>query len=356
MGIRSIMFAAAFAALAAGASAQTPPPSNTPLAEFVATIPATKDCRAFFYAESDLGECVLRLEVLMPLATVDRFVDVVPDGVAKTTWDERQAIRPVVAQYLAPFNRVIADGKAVELEGADTDYFTVKSMWMPVLRDARVEDTMVAYVARYRLPSAPRNLAAEWHLFGEGAEEVRLAAILGAAEPAFATLTEASPRFDAAEDFRPVAPRPMENVDVGAATPGEIASDYVKADAVVRGVLLNVYRAFEQPDAAAAREVLGRSLDPSLVEPMFAMVRAGMNDPQALGAVPRVNGVSIMAGDMLGSDDVSFRYRAAWRAEAVAAHWGHDHRRPAGCEAVLTFGRRDGSWYIARAENLVAMP
>jgi len=342
------------------ASAQTPPPANTPLAEFVKAIPVDRGCHAFLYAEPDMGECAIRLEVLIPLATIDGFVDVVPEGATKTTWDERQGIRGVVAQYIAPFNRVIADGKPLEQVGADADFFYTKSMWMPVLRDVPVENTIVSYVARYRAPSPPKSLAAEWHLFGEGTKEVRLAAIVCSAEPAFGKLTPEAATYEWTAGCSPAAPQAAIDLAVGDATVEALKADTPKADAVVRSLLLSVYRAFEQPSPSAAREAMARALDASLLDSTYALAREGLHDPQALGAVPRVNGITIASGDLLGisapGEPPTFRYRCAWKTDAVVAHWGHEHKRPAGCEAVLTIAQRDGAWYVAKMEDLVKMP
>lgn len=336
------------------------PPPDSPMGKLIAAIPKEKGCYAFAYVEPDLDGSAVRLEALMPLAAVDRLVDVVPGGAEMLTWDERQVIRPIISDYLAPFNVVAVNGQPLALERAEVDFFDTTNMWMPVLRDVRPDNLMVAFIGIYRAPAAVDEVRLEWNLFADPPEPVQLVATICSAEPRFEKLAPEARTFAWTEGCSKKEPRALADMkvaaDIAAGFPASLTDAKPRAEEIVRGLLLNAYLAFEQHEEAAVREVLAATLDGALVEPIFKDIRTSLEDRQALGAVPRVESMSLNFGDLIGAETTAagvrqFKYRCAWKANGMVSHWGHGHKRGIGREAILTVAERGGAWHIAAIEE-----
>jgi hypothetical protein len=150
-----------------------------------------------------------------------------------------------------------------------------------------------------------------------------------------------------------VAARDVWRVDV-ARLPGRTVRlpDDVAAEALVRSLLSNVYRAFDYGDEGQVYDVLARSVDGALLETVYVQTRESLILREEGGAVCRVQRVEPLTVRVRerarGSrnDAPHLAVEALWRVHGLVEHWNHMHRRVNEYAADLRLEPRGGDWKI----------
>jgi hypothetical protein len=117
--------------------------------------------------------------------------------------------------------------------------------------------------------------------------------------------------------------------------------------AVLTGLLLNVYKSFDYRDEEAIYDALARTASGDLLTDIYLETRRSLELANQGGARAKVRTVEVReaTNESLGGEP-GFRTRATWDVEGSVGHWGHVHQRLNQYEAELTVRVVDGVWKI----------
>ncbi len=126
-----------------------------------------------------------------------------------------------------------------------------------------------------------------------------------------------------------------------------------ESDAVVLGLLKNVYRAFDYRDENAIYDTLERSADGDLLTQIYLETRRSLELKNQGGARAKMKDVELLEASVTDLDDgAGFVARCSWVVAGSVGHWGHIHQRRNQYEAILTIQPIDGVWKITDLELL----
>jgi hypothetical protein len=132
---------------------------------------------------------------------------------------------------------------------------------------------------------------------------------------------------------------------------GRLAEEDTRA--VLGGLLLNVYKAFDYREEEVIYDALARSSSGELLTDIYLETRRSLELANQGGARAKVKSVEVLdaTNEPLGGDG-GFRTRATWNVAGSVGHWGHVHQRMNQYEAELTVQVIDGAWRITDLEVL----
>ncbi|MEE9291455.1 MAG: hypothetical protein V3U83_00860 [Acidobacteriota bacterium] len=130
--------------------------------------------------------------------------------------------------------------------------------------------------------------------------------------------------------------------------------DDERAGEVVRGLLHNVYRAFDFREEEAIYDILDRSVAGDLLTQIYLETRRGLELQSQGGARAKVNKIELLeiASKDLGGER-GFEARCTWNVSGSVGHWGHIHQRTNQYEADFEIRPVDGRWKITEMEILL---
>jgi len=130
------------------------------------------------------------------------------------------------------------------------------------------------------------------------------------------------------------------------------ALDEARAQAVVQGLLRNVYRSFDFRKESDVYDKLATSVAGDLLADVYLQSRRSLLIEQAGGAQARLKDVEVLEAVPAGPLDGRLAYdvRAKWTASGTVGHWGHVHLRKNLYEADLRIEGRDGIWKLTRVQ------
>jgi len=135
--------------------------------------------------------------------------------------------------------------------------------------------------------------------------------------------------------------------------PGLTGMSQQQTEAVVSGLLTNVYRAFDYREEGVIYDTLERSASGELLTRVYLETRQALELQSQGGARVKVKTVdvsSVVARPMDG--DKGFEAECTWTVSGSVGHWGHLHTRENQYEAILTIESVDGVWKITGLELL----
>lgn len=114
----------------------------------------------------------------------------------------------------------------------------------------------------------------------------------------------------------------------------------------------NIYAAFEASSEDRIYELLATSVDPAILDDLYADVYESLILREQGGAICAIEGVDVLEGSIddatyASTGEPVFVVHYQWQVHGVVSHWGHIHRRMNEYDADYTV-RHDGqSWKIA---------
>ena len=136
---------------------------------------------------------------------------------------------------------------------------------------------------------------------------------------------------------------------------GKARLDDVASQAVVQGLLTNVYRAFDFRAESDIYDVLARSVDGDLLREVYLEMRRGLVLANQGGASARVKSVELTELDATPAEGQGISARTTWQIRAAVGHWGHIHERRNEYQANLELRPMDGAWKLVKVEILDEM-
>ena len=145
--------------------------------------------------------------------------------------------------------------------------------------------------------------------------------------------------------------RPVARVAVP--IPGAGGMSQEETEAVMGGLLTNVYRAFDYRDESTIYDTLKRSATGDLLTKIYLETRQALELQNQGGARVKVKEVgvdSVEARPLEGKK--GFVAQCVWTVAGSVGHWGHIHTRQNQYDAVFTIEAIDGVWKITELELL----
>ena len=128
--------------------------------------------------------------------------------------------------------------------------------------------------------------------------------------------------------------------------------DNEATQAVVTGLLTNVYRAFDFRDESDIYDILARSVDGDLLRDVYLEMRRGLVLASQGGASAKVKEVELVNLTAEPADNQAVNAEATWQVRASVGHWGHIHERRNEYRARLRLQPMDGAWKLTDVEIL----
>jgi hypothetical protein len=293
----------------------------------------------FFYIQND----EVRVEILMPVATLETWLPVVRANYNRLEVAEQTALRAGLEKFFAAQNELKIDGVTVRPRLERLDFFGPDTKDFSARPEPKPLDVMTARVAPilvYSTKGAPRQVELKWTLFNNQVTAVRPVLFAYEQSARFA-LTPAHPTFTWTNPG--VAPVPKIEAVLARQGAGTATARAVLAETLLR----NVYRGFDYRAESDIYDALAQSVAGGLLTDLYLKIKQGLIVQEQGGAVARVNEVKVtQAGPADGKLKDGFIERVTWQVTGTVEHWGHIHTRVNEYTADLGIAPAGGAWKI----------
>lgn len=291
-----------------------------------------------------IGSAEVRVEILLPLLTLETWVEVPRQDRNFLEVTEQRAALPSLREFFRSHNRVLIDGLEVAPVVQQVDFYGIDFKDFAVVADPR---RLSAWTARlgvilsYSPKTMPSQLALTWDLFNPKVVSARAAVFAGAQTQRW-RFTQYQPTFTWKNPGLPPLPEiaPVLTKDPDPPTRVQIAET----------LLRNIYRAFDYRDEKIIYDALARSVRGDFLSETYLKIHAGLLMQEQGGAVSHVKQVDVREVSLAGNQANTYTARAQWRVTGTVEHWGHVHTRVNAYEANLQIGRGDDGWKITGME------
>ena len=295
---------------------------------------------AFLYVEP----AEVRVEILMPLLTLETWTEVPRKDRNFLDVAEQQAALPALKEFFASHNQVVIDGLEVRPVVRRLDFYGVDFKDFAV---AAEPSRLSAWTARvgailtYSTKGRPNQAAITWDLFNPRVLSAR-AAVFAGEEARSWRFTRYQPTFTWKDPGLPPLPEiaPVRAKDPDERTRVSIAETLLK----------NIYRAFDYRDEKVIYDALARSVEGELLAETYLKIHAGLLMQEQGGAVSQVQSVLISESTIGDSQPGFYTANVKWRVTGTVEHWGHIHTRVNAYEALLRIRRGEEAWKITGLE------
>ncbi len=291
---------------------------------------------AFVYIEP----AEVRIEVLMPLLTLETWVEAPRKDRNFLEVSEQQAALPAAKEFFRGRNKVVIDGLEVSPVVQRLDFYGVEFKDFALAAEPQrlsAWSARVGAILTYSTKGMPRRVDITWELFNDRVLSAR-AAVFAGEEAKRVRLTLYQPTFAWKNPGAPPLPEiaPVRSRDPDDRTRASIAETLLK----------NIYRAFDYRDEKVIYDALARSVQGELLADTYLRIHGGLLMQEQGGAVARVQLVEPLETRISNAQSAAYTAQVKWRVTGTVEHWGHIHTRVNAYEAVLRISRAAGAWKI----------
>lgn len=295
---------------------------------------------AFLYIEP----AEARIEILMPLLTLETWTEVPRKDPNFLEVAEQQAVLPAIKEFFRGHNKVVVDGLEVAPVVARLDFYGVDFKDFAVAAEPRrlsAWSARVGAILTYSTKGLPRQVDLTWDLFNDRVLSAR-AAVFAGEEGQRLRFTRYQPAFTWKN---PAAPPPPELAPIQTKDP----DDRTRAG-IAETLLKNIYRAFDYRDEKIIYDALARSVQGELLADTYLKIHEGLLMQEQGGAVARVQLVEPLETRITHAQPGAYTAQMKWQVTGTVEHWGHIHTRINAYEAALRLSRAAGAWKITGFE------
>ncbi len=296
------------------------------------------------YAFLYITPAEVRIEILMPLLTLETWTEVPRKDNNFLEVAEQQAALPALQDFFRGHNKVTLDGLEVRPVLQRLDFYGVDFKDFAVAAEPRrlsAWTARVGVILAYSTKGLPNQVAVTWDLFNPRVLSAR-AAVFAGEEAKPCRFTRYQPTFNWKNPGLPHMPE---------ITPVEAKNPDQKTRVRIADTLLkNIYRAFDYRDEKAIYDALARSVHGDLLADTYLQIHAGLLMQEQGGAVSHVRNVELLNTSIADAQPTSYNAQVKWRVTGTVEHWGHIHTRVNAYEALLRVSRGDGAWKITGME------
>ena len=267
----------------------------------------------------------VRVEILIPLLTLETWLAVERKDPAYLEIDEQQEARTSLETFLREKNTVKIDGIKVKPTLKRLDFYGLRFSdfaMRPEPRRLSALTARVGVILSYDTKGPPAKVDITWEYFN--------AAVFTAKTAIYAYDKTLRHQFSVyKQDFSWKNPGTPALPNIVALEVGK-KGKAVEADAAraIAGTLLkNVYRAFDYRGESDIYNALARSVQGDLLAELYLKIRKGLIVQEQGGAIAHVNTVAIEDGSFIDGNARAFNLNLTWTVEGTVEHWGHIHTR-----------------------------
>jgi hypothetical protein len=295
---------------------------------------------AFLYIEP----AEVRVEILMPLLTLETWMEAPRKDRNFLEVAEQQAALPAAKEFFRGRNKVVVDGLEVAPVVQRLDFYGVDFKDFAVAAEPRRLSAWTARVGAilsYSTKGMPRQVDITWELFNDRVLTAR-AAVFAGQEGKRVRLTLYQPTFTWKNPGAPPLPEiaPVRTTDPDDRTRASIAETLLK----------NIYRAFDYRDEKVIYDALARSVQGELLADTYLRIHGSLLMQEQGGAVARVELVEPLETRVSNAQSGAYTAQVKWQVTGTVEHWGHIHTRINAYEALLRIRRAAGAWKITGLE------
>jgi len=295
---------------------------------------------AFVYVEP----AEIRVEILMPLLTLETWTEVPRRDRDFLEVAEQRAASPALKEFFGSHNQVVIDGLGVRPVVRWLDFYGVDFKDFAVAAEPRrlsAWTARVGVILTYSTKGPPDQVGITWDLLNPKVLSAR-AAVFAGQDAKNCQFTRYQPTFTWK---KPGLPPPPEIAPARAKAPDE------KTRASIATTLLkNIYRAFDYREEKVIYDALAQSVEGELLADTYLKIHAGLLMQEQGGAVSQVQNVELLDCAIADSRPGSYTANVKWRVTGTVEHWGHIHTRVNAYEAQLRIRRGDEAWKITGLE------
>ena len=351
---------------------------------------------AFLYVE----HYEVRKEIVLRPKDLQAWVDLGLEGKEAITVEEQPEIKRRVVEFLNTKNPITIDG--VPAEGIlDRVHFIYRNLKTSGVidppRDLDVVSATLGVIVYYPIEKLPQQVEMEWELFNDSIRYVPSSTTDEAGalpyrlfpddevltwknflkNPTIPGLVEIEhpPRLGRVwyllvgtasvvgllvlawtRRGRPLAAAAALLLVSALTLPCAVRPSYVsrvEGDAIVLGLLENIYRSFDYRDEAVIYDALERSAAGELLTDIYLETRRSLELENQGGARAKVQEIEMVESSHENlSGEMGFVSTCTWNVAGSVGHWGHVHRRQNQYQARFVIKAVDGLWKIADLELL----
>lgn len=366
--------------------------------------PSSSTVSAYFYVEPYEArfECLVRLDEMFALLG--------GPSPAVLSQQEQTVFKEKVRAHVRDWLQVKLDGETAAMQTIEVSFVKGEpGRTESVAKDAAlvVSEGMIGLVWGVSLPSVPKNIELEWRGFEGRIRELHVTSMAGQSSNNF-NLEAQYPKYTWHNEGRvnlrqPLAevpslpgpfriPLPLGSIVVlvvgvftlraihydGHSEPGRkfvnwgilVAAAALlwrigvvqmpvpftqnntitqgNAENILRNLLRNTYRAFEQYEESAVYDVLARSIQGDLLQKIYLQTAQALTLDAQDGTRVKVTDLSVTVDNVQrlhGRE--GFVAEGQWTALGTVGHWGHAHNRVNRYRAKITVEPFDGAWKIS---------
>ena len=286
----------------------------------------------------------VRAEILVPLATLETWVEVPRKNPEFLEVDEQAAARKSLEAFFCGKNKVKIDGIEVKPTMQRLDFYGVRFTDFASRPEASRLSAVTAragVILSYSTKGPPSQVDMTWEYFNASAYAAQTVVYAYAL-----TYQQAFTPFQPTFTWKSPAKRELPKIAAVSAGGGASLSDD-GAKEVAGTLLRNIYRAFDYHAESDIYDALARSVQGDLLAELYLKIHDGLAMQEQGGAIASVQDVRVTASDNLQrGKEKSFSLRLTWTVEGTVEHWGHIHTRVNEYSADFTVQPVDDAWKI----------
>jgi hypothetical protein len=280
----------------------------------------------------------VRVEILMPLLTLETWLPIARTNKDFLEVTEQEAARAPIEEFFRSQNEVKIDGAGVKPELDRLDFFGVDFTdfaLRPAPHRLSAWTARVGVILSYATKGAPQHVELKWTLFNSEMLVAR-AIIFAYDQGSRFTFLKNNPVFTWDNPGAPPLPQ---------LTPVTVGKE--PREAVAEALLGNVYRAFDYHSESDIYDALARSAQGDLLADLYLKIKQGLIMREQGGAVAQVKQVKVIKAEAIaGGPQDGFSARVTWQVEGTVEHWGHLHTRVNEYSADFEIAPVNGAWKI----------
>ncbi len=288
----------------------------------------------------------VRHEVLIPLLTLEKWVPIARKQSDFLEVDEQETAREKIEKFFKEHSFVSINGQRVEAKLSRLNFFALDINDFAMNAEPRrvsIHQARVGVILTFPASETPKDVSVKWDAFSEYAPYVQCVVLIGNESPKQHQFQSLETTYDWSGNW--IGPK-VEPVRTDSGPLEE--QNRVE---VLRGVLANIYRAFDFRSDEDVYDALATSVEGNLLREVYLRIKRTLLMAEQGGAVSHVTAIKVESASMLGKrSDQAFE--TTWRVTGVTEHWGHVHQRITEYRAELTLGSHNGFWKLEKFQLL----
>jgi hypothetical protein len=287
----------------------------------------------------------VRLELLIPLATLETWIQVRRQNKDYLEIEEQEAAFNPLAVFFQNKNNVSIDGIDVKPTVQRLDFYGLDFRDFAVRAEKKrlsAPTARVGVILSYSTKGPPEKIRIKWELLNSYVYKAK-SVIIAYEETHLHNFNTYNTHW---EWINPGGTGMAQVSGIPAGSGSNFSDSDIQS--ITRALLKNVYRAFDWHHEKDIYEALEKSIHGELLSEVYLDIRRSLILQEQGGAVSRVKKVEIQECVPTETDRQAFRAEMDWTVEGTVEHWGHIHTRINRYKAEFSVNAIAGKWKITK--------